>query len=207
MSYLGEGTVVPEISLVGEAVAHEAELTLLDVLLDRVQRLLLADLDAMSVSGLSSGVVRGPSPRHRMNTDLHLRIGPAGNLDNHVEDGLLLIGIERDVVEGRDGDAILFNVDAVLEGVGCGDLASSVLAAGLGVSDGRHGGLVSLKMCSDLLGARTNFAEVGTRGSGSRRSSSDGGAGRGGLFIRRALCKKRHPKSFALDSPRSRRRK
>jgi hypothetical protein len=43
-SYLGEGTVVPDVSLVGEAVADESKLALLDVLLDRVQELLLGDL-------------------------------------------------------------------------------------------------------------------------------------------------------------------
>lgn len=41
---LGEGTVVPEVALVGEAVADEAELALLGVLLDGVQELLLGDL-------------------------------------------------------------------------------------------------------------------------------------------------------------------
>lgn len=39
-----EGTVVPEVSLVWEAVADEAELALLDVLLDWVEGLLLGDL-------------------------------------------------------------------------------------------------------------------------------------------------------------------
>lgn len=43
-SYLGEGTVVPEVSLVGEAVADVAELALLDVLLDGVEELVLGDL-------------------------------------------------------------------------------------------------------------------------------------------------------------------
>lgn len=43
-SYLGEGTVVPEVALVGEAVPHIAELALLDVLLDGVEGLLLGDL-------------------------------------------------------------------------------------------------------------------------------------------------------------------
>ena len=41
---LGEATVVPEVALVGEAVADVAELALLDVLLDGVQELLLGDL-------------------------------------------------------------------------------------------------------------------------------------------------------------------
>jgi len=43
-SYLGEGTVVPEVTLVGEAVTDEAELALLGVLLDGVESLLLGDL-------------------------------------------------------------------------------------------------------------------------------------------------------------------
>lgn len=44
LTYLGEGTVVPEVTLVGEAVAHVAELALLGVLLDGVQEVLLGDL-------------------------------------------------------------------------------------------------------------------------------------------------------------------
>lgn len=43
-AYLGESTVVPEVALVGEAVADEAELALLDILLDGVEKLLLGDL-------------------------------------------------------------------------------------------------------------------------------------------------------------------
>lgn len=42
--YLGEGTVVPQVTLVGEAVADVAKLALLNVLLDGVQELLLGDL-------------------------------------------------------------------------------------------------------------------------------------------------------------------
>jgi hypothetical protein len=41
---LREGTVVPEVALVGEAVPDIAELALLDVLLDGVEGLLLGDL-------------------------------------------------------------------------------------------------------------------------------------------------------------------
>lgn len=44
MSYLGEGTVVPEVTLVGEAVSDVSKLALLDVLLDGVEELLLGDL-------------------------------------------------------------------------------------------------------------------------------------------------------------------
>jgi len=41
---LWEGTVVPDVTLVWEAVADKAELTLLDVLLDWVEDLVLGDL-------------------------------------------------------------------------------------------------------------------------------------------------------------------
>lgn len=43
-TYLGEGTIVPDVTLVGEAVADEAKLALLGVLLDGVVSILLADL-------------------------------------------------------------------------------------------------------------------------------------------------------------------
>jgi len=42
--YLRESSVVPEVTLVGEAIADEAKLALLDVLLDRVEPFLLRDL-------------------------------------------------------------------------------------------------------------------------------------------------------------------
>jgi hypothetical protein len=44
LPYLGESTVVPEVTLVREAVANVAEFALLDVLLDGVEGLLLGDL-------------------------------------------------------------------------------------------------------------------------------------------------------------------
>jgi hypothetical protein len=47
---LGEGTVVPEVALVGEAVADEAQLALLGVLLDGVEGLILGDLQVLLVS-------------------------------------------------------------------------------------------------------------------------------------------------------------
>jgi hypothetical protein len=123
--YLGEGTVVPEVALVGEAVADVAKLALLDILLDGVEGLLLGDL-------LRS--------KRSVQTFLHMRailcagatyfklgVGPARDLNNHVEDGLLLVGVQRDIVERRDGHAILLDVDAVLEGVRGSDLAKAVL--------------------------------------------------------------------------------
>jgi hypothetical protein len=59
-------------------------------------------------------------------THLHLRIGPAGHLNDHVENRLLLVGVERDVVPWRNELAVLLNVDAVLERVGRLNLAGSV---------------------------------------------------------------------------------
>lgn len=70
-----------------------------------------------------------PSREAGVEAYLLLGVGPAGNLNDHVEDGLLGIGIERDIVEGRDGDAILLDVDAVLQGVGSANLADAVLGS------------------------------------------------------------------------------
>lgn len=83
-----ECTVVPDVSVVGEAVTNVTESTLLDILLDGIERLLLRDL--------------------------HLCVGPAGNFDDHVEDAVVLVCEERDVVEWGDYRAILFDEDALL---------------------------------------------------------------------------------------------
>jgi hypothetical protein len=85
---LRESTVVPDVSVMGEAIAHVAQTTLLDVLLDRVERLLLRDL--------------------------HLGIGPAGNFDDHVEDAVVLVREKWDIVEGGHNRAILLDVDSVI---------------------------------------------------------------------------------------------
>lgn len=58
-------------------------------------------------------------------TYLKLSIGPPRNLNNHVQDGLLLIGIEGNIVEGGDGNAILLDVDTVLQGVWSSNLAKT----------------------------------------------------------------------------------
>ena len=84
---LRESAVVPDVAVVGEAVAHVAQATLFDVLFDGIERLLLADF--------------------------HLGVGPAGNLDDHVEYAIALIGEERDVMERRDDPAILLDVDSM----------------------------------------------------------------------------------------------
>jgi hypothetical protein len=74
--------------MVGEAVAHITQATLLDVLLDGVKGLLLGYF--------------------------HLCIGPAGNLDDHVENAIVPICKERDVMERRDHElVVLLDVDAV----------------------------------------------------------------------------------------------
>ena len=57
---------------------------------------------------------------------LLLSVGPARDLNNHVQDVLLLIGVERDIMEWRDGDAILLVVDTVLQRVGLANLADGV---------------------------------------------------------------------------------
>ena len=59
-------------------------------------------------------------------TNLCLGIGPARDLDDHVHDSLLLIGVERNVVEWRDWDTIFLDVDAVLKGVRGSDGADAV---------------------------------------------------------------------------------
>jgi hypothetical protein len=60
-TYAGEGTVVPEVALVGEAVADETELALLGVLLDGVQELVLGDLyvGSSKLASYTIGVVGG----------------------------------------------------------------------------------------------------------------------------------------------------
>jgi hypothetical protein len=59
-------------------------------------------------------------------TYLHLAIGPAGDLNDHVQDSLLLVGVEGDVVEGGYGHAIFLDVNAVLQRVGLRDLSRLV---------------------------------------------------------------------------------
>ena len=67
-----------------------------------------------------------------MCTDLELGVGPAGDLNDHVQNRLLGIGVEGNVVERRDGLAILLDVDAVLQGVRSTDLAHRVAHFGTG---------------------------------------------------------------------------
>jgi len=73
---LGESAIIPDVPVVREAVTDIAKLASLDVLFDGVEGLFLGDF--------------------------HLGIGPSRNLDDHVEDAILLISVERNVMERRD---------------------------------------------------------------------------------------------------------
>jgi hypothetical protein len=72
-THLRECPIVPDVPMMRETVAHIAQPPLFDVLFDRIERFFLGDL--------------------------HLCIGPAGNLNNHVEDAVVLVGEEGDVVK------------------------------------------------------------------------------------------------------------
>jgi len=98
---LGKGAIVPDITVVREAVPDIAQLASLNVLLDRVERLFLGDL--------------------------HLGVGPSRNFDDHVEDALTLISKKGDIMEWRDDGAILLDEDAMFKGVGSTDEARGVL--------------------------------------------------------------------------------
>ena len=78
---LGKSTIVPDVTSVREDVVHHAELAVLDVLLDGVAFLTQADF--------------------------HLGVGATGNLHNHVQHTLVLLGIKRDVVKVGDEITVL----------------------------------------------------------------------------------------------------
>lgn len=87
---LRQRAVVPDVAVVREHVAHEAEGALLHVLLDRVE-------------GFAE-------------TDLHFGVGPARNLHHHVDEPLGLVGPQRDIVQGRDRTAlILCNTNTLID--------------------------------------------------------------------------------------------
>lgn len=72
-----KSTIVPNITMMREAVANVTQSTLLDVLLDGVEGLFFADL--------------------------HFSVSPARNFDDHVEDAVILVSEERDVVPWAEG--------------------------------------------------------------------------------------------------------
>ncbi len=77
-----EGSVVPDVTVMREAVSHKSEFALLDVLLDRVEFLVLRNLE--------------------------LGVGPSRYFNNHVQDSLFLVGIKGNIVKGRDWRSIFF---------------------------------------------------------------------------------------------------
>jgi len=85
---LRERSVIPNVSVVGEAVPHVAKTTTLDILLDRIEKLFLGNL--------------------------HLRIGPSWDFHDHVQYVLAWLDKEGDVVEGRHNISIRFNEDTVI---------------------------------------------------------------------------------------------
>lgn len=87
-AHLGESAVVPDIAVVREAVTNEAQTTLLNILLDGIEGLLLGYL--------------------------HLGVGPPRNLDNHVEDPIVLVREEGDVMEWGDDLAVAFDENTVI---------------------------------------------------------------------------------------------
>ena len=95
-------------------------------------------------------------------TCLQLGVGPSRDLNDHIHDCLLLIGIERDIVEGRDRGAIHFSIATVVEGVLWGDLTSTELGGAFTVGHGGRGGLRA-------------SSEVPIDGSGTLRSYAGGG--------------------------------
>lgn len=59
LTYLRESTVVPDVTLVGEAVTNESKLALLGILLDGVEGFFLADLLFAFPSSLGSIMLTG----------------------------------------------------------------------------------------------------------------------------------------------------
>lgn len=61
-----------------------------------------------------------------MDHHLHFGISPPMDLNYHVQHSLLVIGIKRNVVERGYHDAILLNLDAVLQGIRSTNLPDSI---------------------------------------------------------------------------------
>lgn len=167
-SYLWEGAIVPEVTFVGEAVADKSNLALLDVLLDRVKSLLLGDLvgEELAIEQKAGW------QRHVGVTaqgigciiHLHLRIGPSWHLNNHVENGLLRIGIQRDIMEGRHRFAILLDKHAILEGIRRADAPGRVFSHVDVVWVGIGSLSVVVEVSRYVARARTNFVNRVGRG-------------------------------------------
>lgn len=104
-------------------------------------------------------------PSHRV-IEVYLLLGvcPARNLDNHVKNVLLLIGIQRNIVERRDRDTILLDVHTVLESVGGADFADGVRHGGVDRirrQSGCGSGEMSCQLGSTIDGCRLNSRRRG----------------------------------------------
>lgn len=120
--------------MVREAVPHVSELSLLDVLLDRVELLVLGDLDPTLEEERSTGIEALPTSSDELRRPAHLQlgIGPSRNLHDHVQDSLLIGRVERDVVPGRYRHPISLKVDPVLQRVGMTNCPGAVRRRHLG---------------------------------------------------------------------------
>jgi hypothetical protein len=88
MTYLRERAIVPDVSMVREAIPHVAEASAFDILLDRIERLFLGGL--------------------------HLGVRPSRYFDDDIQDALVLVGKERNIVKWRNDGSILLDENAVL---------------------------------------------------------------------------------------------
>lgn len=80
----------------------------------------------MLADSIQSAVVR---EKNLFLADLHLAICPSWDLNDHVQDSLLLIGIKGDIVERRNWNSILLDIDTVLQSVWSSDLSDSVFGS------------------------------------------------------------------------------
>jgi len=140
MVYLREGTIVPEIPLVWEAVANKAQFALLDILFDWIQGLVLGDLyhNVQLIVGSISWITGGGCMKAaimRPLTNLKLGLCPSRDLNNHVEHRLLGVGIERDIMESGARLTVFLNVGSVLKSVGLANFPNA---------EARH-------VCNDLV--------------------------------------------------------
>lgn len=87
-SHLREGSIIPDVSMVGETVSDETQTTLLNVLLDGVESLLLRNF--------------------------HLSVGPSRDFNNHVEDPVVLVREEGNVMERGDDLTVTLDENAVI---------------------------------------------------------------------------------------------
>lgn len=102
-----------------EAVADKAKFALFDVLLNRVKKFLFGDLEQMVRQQFNRRGSRHPK------SHLKFGIGPSWDLNDHVQHRLLFVGIQRHIVERRDGKAIFLDESTELQGIGSPNLADT----------------------------------------------------------------------------------